>query len=104
LIVTSTALIGVSLLSANEIYWRIGLSHNNQLPVMVAFLVSRGMTFAVAVFLLVSLRKTLRTRWLTIEELMTYVAGAGIAMTLPLGVREVKYRYLHSIHSEYQVS
>ena len=104
LIVIETALIGVLLMLANQIYWGSIQTDVKTILATSALLVSRGMMVAVAVFLLVSVRRTLRTRWLTIEEFITYITGTAIIMTLPLCFREVKYTWGDLINVDYGVS
>jgi hypothetical protein len=48
-----------------------------------AFVISQAVALSLVCFLVLSLRNLLRTRKVTISELLVYVAGAGVAVALP---------------------
>jgi hypothetical protein len=87
LVVIETGLIGVSLLMVNRVYWVIGAIGTKTMVAMLAFLITVVAMFCFGAFLFVSLRATLRKRWLTTREFMFYVAGAGMIMALPMWVQ-----------------
>jgi hypothetical protein len=101
LIIAGAAVVSVCIPSFYQIFSGPSLK---TLLANVAFVVSRGAMFGFAVFLLISLGKTLRRRWLTIEELVIYVAATGITLALPKSVYEVHYRWGDLIDDYYQVN
>ncbi len=104
LIFIETALIGVSLLIVNRVYWSLVQAGTAGLSAMAASLITVVAIFGFGAFLLVTMGKTLRKRWLMTRELLIYASGAGIIMALPLFVRRKTTRWGDLINIYYNIN
>jgi hypothetical protein len=101
--VAETAMIGACLLIANQAYWTIVDTSSNARLAIVASLITLAAMLGFGIFLVVSLRRTLRTRKLTMRELMAYVAGAAAVIVLPLCTRYKTHVYGDLIEGRYEI-
>jgi hypothetical protein len=80
-------LIYISLLLINELYWKTVRAGVRENLAMLAAIVPLVASYCVGTFLILSLRKHLRERRITLRGLVVYAAGATLTLALPFCIR-----------------
>jgi hypothetical protein len=91
LVAIEALFIGISFLLINRIYWQIVVVGARENLAMLGAFVPLVGSYGLGSFLIVSLRKHLRVRRITLRALVTYAAGAAMTLALPFCVRRQEY-------------